>query len=64
MLSDKTKQYYAELYEDSLNKCKVETIKDFALNLKEKVITKHGWSDAVEVEDIDSVVKEMIDEMS
>ena len=64
MLTEKTKQHYADLYEEARDILKVEAYKEFAERLKEKsfkTIRNYGLTkDVVEVCDIDNLVKEMV----
>ena len=62
MLAEKTKQHYANLYEEAKDILKAEAIKAFAERLKEKAMQKFDWNEYVEVEDIDNLVKEMVGE--
>ena len=66
MLTEKTKQHYADLYEEARDILKVEAYKEFAERLKEKsfkTIRNYGLTkDVVEVCDIDNLVKDMIGE--
>ena len=39
---------------------KNEAYKEFAERLKENIITKFGWNEYVEVEDVDNLLKEMV----
>ncbi len=66
MLAEKTKQHYADLYEEARDILKAESYKEFAERLKEKsfkTIRNYGLTkDVVEVCDIDNLVKEMVSE--
>ena len=66
MLAEKTKQHYADLYEESRDILKVEAYKEFAERLKEKSFQSFGnygiTRDVVEVCDIDNLEKEMVSE--
>lgn len=66
MLTEKTKQHYADLYNEAKDILKAEAIKEFADRLKEKsfkTIRNYGLTkDVVEVCDIDNLVKEMVGE--
>ena len=66
MLAEKTKQQYANLYEEAKDILKSESYKEFAEKLKEKsykTIRNYGLTkDVVEVCDIDNLVKEMVGE--
>ena len=66
MLAEKTKQHYADLYEEARDTLKVEAYKEFAERLKEKsfkTIRNYGLTkDVVEVCDIDNLSKEMVGE--
>ena len=42
------------------NKIKSEAIREFAERLKDKSLTKWDYHDAVDIEEIDSLVKEMV----
>ena len=66
MLAEKTKQHYADLYNEAKDILKSEAVKEFAERLKEKsfkTIRNYGLTkDVVEVCDIDNLVKEMVGE--
>ena len=66
MLAEKTKQHYADLYNEAKDILKAEAVKEFVERLKEKsfkTIRNYGLTkDVVEVCDIDNLVKEMIGE--
>ena len=66
MLAEKTKQHYADLYNEAKDILKSEAVKEFAERLKEKsfkTIRNYGLTkDVVEVCDIDNLVKEMVSE--
>ena len=63
MLAEKTKQHYADLYNEAKDVLKAESYKEFAEKLKEKsfkTIRNYGLTkDVVEVCDIDNLLKEM-----
>ena len=64
MLAEKTKQHYADLYEEARDILKSEAYKEFAERLKEKsfkTIKNYGLTkDVVEVCNIDNLLKEMV----
>lgn len=66
MLAEKTKQHYADLYNEAKDILKAEAYKEFAERLKEKsfkTIRNYGLTkDVVEVCDIDNLLKEMVGE--
>lgn len=54
---------YQNLYcmsEDDIGKAKSEAVKEFAERLKDKSLTKWDYHDAVDIEEIDNLVKEMV----
>lgn len=58
LLDDRTKQRYAELFEEAKEFVRTEAIKEFAERLKAKVDL--DWDNSVDVEDIDRLVAEMV----
>ena len=48
------------LTKTSLNTAKVEAYKEFVGRLKKEALTRFDWTDYIEVEDIDNVLKELI----
>lgn len=68
MLAEKTKQHYADLYEEAKDILKAEAYKEFADKLKEKSEIVHlfsvcnGHHYMVDIDDIDNLLKEMVGE--
>lgn len=67
ILDNRTKQRYAELYEEAKAIVKAEAIKEFAERLKEQKYQSSDWSHGehpfvVEESDIDELVQEMVGE--
>ena len=62
MLAEKTKQHYADLYNEAKDILKSKAYKEFAERLKERAMQKFDWNEYVEVEDIDNIAKEMVGE--
>lgn len=60
ILDKRTKERYAELYEEAKGVVRAKAIKEFAERLKKEAMTKWDWNDYVEVEEIDNLVKEMV----
>lgn len=64
ILAEKTKQHYADLYNEAKDILKAEAVKEFAERLKEKsfkTIRNYGLTkDVVEVSTINNLVKEMV----
>lgn len=58
LLDDRTKQRYAELFEEAKEFVRTEAIKEFAERLKAKV--DPNWDNSVDVEDIDNLLAEMV----
>ena len=48
--------------EELIDKAKSEAYKEFAEKLKEKAMQKFDWNEYVEVDDIDNLLKEIIEE--
>lgn len=62
MLAEKTKQHYADLYNEAKDILKAEAVKEFVERLKNKSLTKWDYHDAVDIDEIDNLVKEMVGE--
>lgn len=65
MLAEKTKQHYADLYEEAKDILKSRAYKEFAEKLKEKSDSRFDYSELVfeiSEDDIDNLVKEMVGE--
>ena len=65
ILNNRTKQRYAELYEEAKAVVRAEAIKEFAERLKEQKYQSSDWSHGehpfvVEEDDIDELVQEMV----
>ena len=58
LLENGVKNLYAEQVKTEI---KHEAYKEFAERLKEKAMQKFDWNEYVEVEDIDNLVKEIVD---
>lgn len=44
------------------NEIKKQAYKEFAERLKENAITKFDWNEYIDIEEIDTLLKEMVDE--
>lgn len=63
ILAEKTKQHYADLYNEAKDILKSEAYKKFAARLKSYLLlNKKGEMSVVSFENVDSLLKEMIDE--
>lgn len=63
MLAEKTKQHYADLYNEAKDILKAEAYKEFAEKLKNKWFDERYYSPDVDFDDfIDNLLKEMVGE--
>ena len=62
LLDDRTKQRYAELYEEAKSVVRAEAIKEFAERLKKRQVRICDCFEGVSIIDIDKLVKEMVGE--
>ena len=62
ILAEKSKQYYADLYNEAKYILKSEAVKEFAERLKEETLTTDKFGEILLVQDIDNLVKEMVDD--
>ena len=62
LLDDRTKQRYAELYEEAKSVVRAEAIKEFAERLKERQIRICDCFEGVSIMDIDKLVNKMVGE--
>lgn len=60
ILEERTKKRYAELYQEAKSVIRAEAVKEFVERLKDKSLTKWDYHDAVDIEEIDNLVKEMV----
>ena len=62
LLDDRTKQRYAELYEEAKSVVRAEAIKEFAERLKKRQVRICDCFEGVSIIDIDKLVKKMVGE--
>ena len=64
LLDERTKQRYAELYEEAKGVVKAKAVKEFAERVKERAKAHYfdNFCYAVSIEEIDNLVKEMVGE--
>lgn len=60
ILEERTKKRYAELYQEAKSVIRAEAVKEFVERLKDKSLTKWDYHDAVDIEEIDNLIKEMV----
>lgn len=61
MLAEKTKQHYADLYNEAKDILKAEAYKEFAERLKKETLSDRGY-DILQQGTIDNILKEMVGE--